>query len=88
MASIREEHNEASMATIRWIPSWSLLADALTKDNKVVSRLLDDILKSGLYNHSETLYTSASTTTIEKRSGDVPARTQASDSLADGQSLN
>lgn len=71
------------MATIRWTPGQMHLADALTKNSQVVSRLLDATLKSGLHSHQEFSYTTAAATTVKKQSRDVLARTQLSDSLGE-----
>lgn len=57
LASIREEFNVTSMDTIRWTPGQTHLADALTKDNQTISKLLNAVLESGTHSHPTESYT-------------------------------
>lgn len=61
LASIREEHHASSMATMRWTPGQSHLADALTKDNQVIARQLINVLSEGIHQHPESSYTVTTT---------------------------
>lgn len=60
LASIREEYHLGSMTTIRWTPGQSHLADALTKDNQEIAKLLDGVMESGIHSHPDSSYTATS----------------------------
>lgn len=53
LVSIREEFHSSSMATIRWTPGQSHLADALTKVNPEIVKVVDIVMTSGTHNHTD-----------------------------------
>lgn len=57
LASIREEHHMSSLATIRWTPGNRHLADALTKNNPVIAKILAEALQTGRHKHPDASYT-------------------------------
>lgn len=88
LVSILKDHNKSSTATIRWTPGSINLADALTKDNQVVSKLYDNLLKTGLHIHPECSFTSAAHTTAWKSWSGVLAMTRLPESLVENQLQN
>lgn len=60
LATIREEHNEQSLSTIRWTPGAAHLADALTKENPVIAAKLEQVLQSGRHSHDPSSFTATS----------------------------
>lgn len=66
LVSIREEHNQSSLKTLRWLPSQrnvadvADVADSVARDNLFISKHLDDLLAFGTHKHDKSLNTASS----------------------------
>lgn len=57
LEAVIEEHTEQSLATLRWTPGRSHVADALTKDNKVIAGEISDVTQKAVHHQPVSSYT-------------------------------
>lgn len=57
LAAIREAYDDGDLDAVHWCPGQKLLADALTKDNRVTAELLLAALSSGMHERPQDMTT-------------------------------